>query len=70
MSNSKAPLGCVDEFDQAQAGGEVDDGPEVTGGFLAAQCDAFEILIEIDFLIYQSLVHLTSNAMRMSNSRC
>jgi len=34
----------VDEFDQAQAGGEADDGSEVTGGFFAAQCDAFEAL--------------------------
>ena len=34
----------VDEFGQAQASGEADDGLEVTGGFFAAQCDAFEAL--------------------------
>ena len=29
-------LGCVDEFDQAEASGETDDGSEVSGGLFAA----------------------------------
>lgn len=35
-------LGRVDGFDQDEGGGDCDDGPEVSGGFLATQGDAFE----------------------------
>ena len=44
-------LGCVDEFDQAQAGGEGDDGSEVPGGLLASEGDALEALEPSDALL-------------------
>jgi hypothetical protein len=37
-------LGRVDEFDQAEGGGEGDDRPEVSFGLFASQGDALEAL--------------------------
>ena len=43
-------LGGVDEFDQAKAGGEGDDGSEVSFGLFAAERDALEALEPSDAL--------------------
>ena len=44
-------LGRVDEFDQAKAGGEADDGSEVSFGLFAAERDALEALEPSDALL-------------------
>src|SRR5580693_7591659 len=44
-------LGCVDEFDQAKAGGEADDGSEVLFGLFAAERDPLEALEPSDALL-------------------
>ena len=44
-------LGCVDEFDQAEACGEGDDRPEVPGCLFASEGDAFEALEASDALL-------------------
>jgi hypothetical protein len=36
LAHVQALLGCVDEFDQAEAGGETDDGSEISGCLFAA----------------------------------
>jgi hypothetical protein len=47
---AKVALGCVDEFDQAKACGEADDGSEVSFGLFAAERDALEALEPSDAL--------------------
>ena len=44
-------LGCVDEFDQAEAGGEGNDRPEVPGCLFASEGDALEPLEPSDALL-------------------
>jgi hypothetical protein len=51
MHQRKWILGCVDEFDQAQACSEGDDGSEVSGGLFASERDALEALEPADSLL-------------------
>ncbi len=53
-SSTRPRLGCVDEFDQAEACGEADDRSEVPGCLFASERDALEALEASDALLNAS----------------